>query len=242
MEDDRSYNFNFWPAFADLMLCLILILLLVIGGAYFSSINIRSIQEKQKQIAQTLVTPERVIQQFNGGAEIRDRQGRTVYRLVVDPNDPMLQTISFSDSLLFKADDYRLKEPDGKDALMDVGRILVARLEDIAEIQIRGHADTYRTKNYTDNLELASRRANEVFRFLTQQVGIDPAQHLVSATSFGEFSPVQRKRDAPFDALQLEKSNSSDVFRQANRRIELVLFFRRPSAHSAVRPKWNRTR
>ena len=228
MTDDHSYDFNFWPAFADLMLCLILILLLVIGGAYFSSINIRSIQDKQKQIGLFLVTPNRFIQQFDGGTEIRDRQGRTVYRLVVDPNDPMLQTISFSDSLLFKADDYRLKEPDGKDALMDVGRILVSRLEDIAEIQIRGHADTHPTKNYTDNLELASRRANEVFRFLTQEVRIDPSQHLVSATSFGEFCPVQRKRDAPFDEDELEKSNDSDVLRQANRRIELVLFFRRP--------------
>ena len=226
-EDDHSYDFNFWPAFADLMLCLILILLLVIGGTYFSSINIRSIQDKQKQIGQSLATRDRAIKQVDGRTEILDRQGRTVYRLAVDANDPMLQTISFSDSLLFKENDFRLKA-EGKDALMDVGKILEARLEDIAEIQIRGHADTSPTMNYADNLELASRRANEVFRFLTQQVRIDPSQHLVSATSFGEFAPVQRKRDALFDGTQLEKSNATDVLRQANRRIELVLFFRRP--------------
>jgi flagellar motor protein MotB len=229
MEDERTYNFNFWPAFADLMLSFILMLLLVIGGTYFSSINIRTVQEEQKKIGETLQTPGRAIRVFERRVEIRDSADRVLYVLTVDPNDPMLQTISFSDALLFNPDEYELK-PGGKEALREVGGVLASRLADLAEIQIRGHADNHSTRKHTDNLELASLRANAVFRFLTDEVRIDPSKNLMSATSFGEFSPVQRKRDAPFDQEALENANADDTLRQANRRIELVLFFRRPKA------------
>jgi flagellar motor protein MotB len=230
MDDDQGLSFNFWPAFTDLMLCLILILLLVIGGTHFSSINIRSIQETQQQIGEALLRSEkRTSKKLNGGDEIYDQNGRFLYRLAADPHDPMLQIISFSDSLLFNSDDYRLK-PSGQEALRDIGGVLRGYLEKIAEIQIRGHADTHPTLKYEDNLDLASRRANAVFRFLTQDIRIDPSQIFLSATSFGEYFPVQRGRNSSFNQEQLEEANSTDSFRQANRRIEMVLFFRRPRA------------
>jgi outer membrane protein OmpA-like peptidoglycan-associated protein len=232
MREDQIFSFNFWPAFADLMLSLILILLLVIGGAYFSSIDIRSIQKKQKSLAETLITPERRSRSVEGGVEILNGGGELLYRLTEDPNDPMLQVVTFSDSLLFESGKSDLTDK-GKLALRDLGQVLTTHLADIVEIQIRGHADTDAIgtgTGYPDNLALASARANEVFRFLKDDVRISPADHLMSASSFGEFSPVQRRRDTQFGATSLEQANATDALKKANRRIELLLFYRRPGA------------
>jgi flagellar motor protein MotB len=149
----------------------------------------------------------------------------------------MLLTISFSNSLLNMAGDFHLK-PEGEDALLDVGQVLRTRLVDLAEIQIRGHADTtpFHTQVIEDNLELASLRSNEVYRFLTKRAQINPAETLISATSFGEFSPVQRSRSGTFDEETLDKANESESLRQANRRIELVLFFRKASGQPKTAP------
>jgi len=232
MREDQIFSFNFWPAFADLMLSLILILLLVIGGAHFSSIDIRSIQKKQKDVAETLITPQRTSRNVEGGVEILNAGGELLYRLTEDPNDPMLQVVTFSDSLLFESGDCDLTDK-GKVALRELGQVLTAHLTDIVEIQIRGHADTDAISagtGYQDNLALASARANEVFRFLKDDVRISASDHLMSASSFGEFSPVQRRRDTQFDAESLERANSTDDLKKANRRIELLLFYRRPGA------------
>jgi flagellar motor protein MotB len=232
MRDDQIFSFNFWPAFADLMLSLILILLLVIGGAYFSSIDFRSIQKKQKDVAETLITPERKKKSVDGGVEILTAGGELLYRLTEDPNDPMLQVVTFSDSLLFESGKCALTDR-GKAAIREIGQVLTAHLADIVEIQIRGHADTDPIgvgTGYQDNLALASARANEVFRFLKDDVHISPIDHLMSASSFDQFSPVQRSRNTPFDAASLAQANATDDLKKANRRIELLLFYSRPNA------------
>jgi len=232
MREDQIFSFNFWPAFADLMLSLILILLLVIGGAYFSSIDIRSIQNKQKDLAATLIGPDRKSRTVTGGVEILNPNGELLYRLTQDPNDPMLQIVTFSDSLLFESGNCDLTDK-GKTAIREFGRALTAHLAAIFEIQIRGHADNDPIglgTGYKDNLALASARANEVFRFLKDDVGISAIDHLMSASSFGEFSPVQRRPDLKFEAATLADANATDAMKKANRRIELLLFYRRPGS------------
>lgn len=230
MEEDEYLNFNFWPAFTDFMLAVVLILILAIGGVQFSGINVRTIWEKQQQLARALEDDATRLVTAGAVHEIRNRRsGELLYRLSVDPDDPMLQRIAFSDALLFPRDDYQLRA-HGRGALLRVGRAIQERLEDLVEIQIHGHADPYRTSRFEDNLELASRRANEVFRFLHAHAEIDPAKHLMSATSFAEFSPVSRLRDKTYGRVELSRDNSSEAKRKLNRRIELLLFYRRPGA------------
>jgi flagellar motor protein MotB len=238
MEDDQDQGGNFWPAFTDLMLSVILILLLVIGGAYFAAVNVREIQEKQKILGEGLRGSTTEVRTVGNSMEIwgRGAGGTLKFRLSVDPHDPMLQRISFSDSVLFDPDSFVLKA-SGKLALAEVGTAVKKRLPDLAEIQIHGHADTLRTARYVDNLELASLRANEVFRFLRVTVGIDPARNLISATSFGEYSPAERRRDANFDRTLLLSANTTEPKRAQNRRIELLLFYRRSAEKADPKSK-----
>jgi flagellar motor protein MotB len=229
MEDNEYLSFNFWPAFTDLMLAVVLILMLVIGGVQFSGINVKSIQEKQRQLAASLEDASTEMVPKGGVHEVRRRRTRELlYRLSVDPHDPMLQRIAFSDALLFPIDNHKLR-PEGRAALLRVGGAIQERLDDLVEIQIHGHADPDPTSRFEDNLDLASRRANEVFRFLQTEAGIDPASHLMSATSFAEFNPAQRARDKAYARRDLERDNNSVAKRQLNRRIELLLFYRKPA-------------
>ena len=77
------------------------------------------------------------------------------------------------------------------------------------------------------NLHLAALRAIEVYTFLQEQIHIDPATHLMSATSFGEYKPVQRSvRDSTYTPEKLKMHNSSKALKAQNRRMEILLFYR----------------
>ena len=106
-------------------------------------------------------------------------------------NEATLQRYSFSDRILFEPDRYDLKE-EGKETLQDVGSRNKKNLKDIKEIQIQGHADPDPPAYVPSNLHLGALRAIEVYKFLQHSIRIDPANHLMSATSFGEYKPVQR--------------------------------------------------
>ena len=108
-----------------------------------------------------------------------------------------------------------------------VGSKLRDQLQLIREIQIQGHADTVPSKRYASNVELAANRAIAVFKFLQDKVGIQPSEHLMSVTSFGEYKSVQRGEVASYTQEQLNADNISDEFKRRNRRIELVLIYRR---------------
>ncbi|MBI1923912.1 OmpA family protein [Candidatus Poribacteria bacterium] len=141
-------------------------------------------------------------------------------------NEPTLQRLSFKDRILFPSDRYKLSET-GKETLRIVGREINRQLPIIREIQIQGHADTDITYKFPSNLHLAALRAIEVFNFLQNPVGIDPAEHLMSATSFGEFKPVQRSNDdSTYNRSKLRQHNLSDALKDQNRRIEILLFYR----------------
>jgi flagellar motor protein MotB len=116
---------------------------------------------------------------------------------------------------------------------LTVGNVLKKQLLQIKEIQIQGHTDPSPSMKFDSNLYLGALRAIEVFRFLQNNVGIDPTQNLMSATSFGEYKPLQRSDNyAEYNEAQLVQDNSTQELRDKNRRIELRLFYRYKSLHS----------
>ena len=79
----------------------------------------------------------------------------------------------------------------------------------------------------SSNLHLAALRAIEVFNFLQNKIKIDPAKHLMSATSFGEYKPVQRSvRDSTYTPEKLKRHNNTKKLKAQNRRMEILLFYR----------------
>ncbi|MEK8016137.1 MAG: OmpA family protein [Candidatus Parabeggiatoa sp.] len=108
-----------------------------------------------------------------------------------------------------------------------VCKIFKGKLGAIQEIQIQGHADPQQSRNFSSNLELAAHRAIEVFKHF-QKLGIDPTRHIMSATSFGEYKPVQRQySDMAYNNNRLKRDNNTQKKRKKNRRIEVVLIYRR---------------
>jgi len=76
-------------------------------------------------------------------------------------------------------------------------------------------------------LELAAHRAIEVFKHF-QALGIDLTRHIMSATSFGEYKPVQRQgSDMYYNSRKLKRDNNASKKREKNRKIEVVLIYRR---------------
>ena len=142
-------------------------------------------------------------------------------------NEATLQRYSFSDRILFRRNKYDLNE-EGKRTLRVVGQEIKKNLKDIKEIQIQGHADPDRpADDYFFNIDLAASRAIEVYKFLQRSIRIDPAKHLMSATSFGEYKPVQRLTDdRTYNRQKLMQHNNTLALKAKNRRIEILLFYR----------------
>ena len=237
--EDNTLDFNFWPSFSDLMLTLVLILVIVVFAviAAFSvgtveppsvgTIDLTEVEERQMTMihaiaAQYGVEPE----EFKTDAfviSIHLEDGRSTKILI--QNEPTLQRYSFSDRILFEPDEHYLNE-DGKETLYTVGRQIKKNLNNIREIQIQGHADPDLPTSAPSNLHLAALRAIEVYTFLQEQIHIDPAKHLMSATSFGEYKPVQRSdQNSTYTPEKLAQDNSTKALKARNRRIEILLFY-----------------
>lgn len=149
-------------------------------------------------------------------------------------NDATLQRISFGSHVLFKRDEIELSTR-GIGVLEELSTVLLEgrRLERIQEIQIQGHADPTPSQRFSSNLELAAHRAMTVFRTL-QTFGIDPRFTMMSATTFGEYVSVQRRsKGSSYSPEQLEEDNDSPMKMTMNRRIEILLFYRRLSVGTA---------
>jgi flagellar motor protein MotB len=230
LEHESTLDFNFWPSFADLMLALVLILVLVlflvVAIISVGTINLSHVEKNQnemiKKIASMYTSEAKELSADLYGISI-NRPGS--YDIIIK-NEPALQRITFSDNILFLPDDDQLNET-GQRVLRVVGDSLKQQLSLIREIQIQGHADTAKTVRFRSNVYLASSRAISVYTFLQHSIGIDPAQHLMSANSFGEFKPIQRSEDDDtYDWQKIESNNSSLELKGKNRRIELLLFYR----------------
>jgi flagellar motor protein MotB len=231
-ETDDLLSFNFWPSFADMMLALVLVLclalFLVAAFLTLGTVNLKQVEDNQMSMINSIATDYNVKPVKLGG--------HNVYGIyftggkdsdIEIQNDLNSQRITFSDKILFEPDHTEIK-PAGEQVLKVVGAKLRGQLSFIREIQIQGHADTRPSQRYDSNVELAANRAIAVFNFLQNEVGIKPAEHLMSVTSFGEYKSVQRSTgETDYDMEKLQADNGNDDLRRRNRRIELVLIYRR---------------
>ena len=245
--EDNTLDFNFWPSFSDLMLTLVLILVIVVFAVIVAfsagpeptppepeppdgTVIPPEVEQKQMEMIHAIAAAYRVkpIPRTSepDSYEIRIRTGVDRYTKITIKNEPTLQRYSFSDRILFEPNKFNLKQ-NGKDTLRTVGRQIKRNLNSIREIQIQGHADPTPPDFETSNLHLAAKRAISVFRFLQFQIRIDPARHLMSATSFGEYKPIQRSdEDNTYTPEKLKMHNRTRDMRDKNRRIEILLFYR----------------
>jgi outer membrane protein OmpA-like peptidoglycan-associated protein len=212
-EDDYS-GLNFWPAFADFMLALLLVFMIAFGIAHLTpmGVNVESAQNCQCVLEQRF-------RQVYGSNSAAGQQ--VLFR--ADPQNPFLLRIHFRDRLLFDEDDAVLKTA-GERVLGSLAGIIRGQLASIRQIQVHGHADTRTSKKFKSNLHLAAERANSVFQFLKDH-GIDPSRYAMSSTSYGEFFPVNRQLGAPWRWSDTQKENRTTEQRQSNRRVELLVFY-----------------
>lgn len=188
-----------WPSFADVALAAALLMILYMVAQFAFSFETtalaREIEQRQNELGQELlreVPPERQ-------AEVA---------VIPDGN---LQRITFADQVLFDSGQAELK-PSGEAILALVGRVLSRRSSLFKTIQIEGHTDDQpllSRARFDSNWELSSARATSVVRFLQDECGIDP--HLLSATGYAQYRPVERRDD--------------DSARAKNRRVELVVVY-----------------
>lgn len=231
MEEHSALDFNFWAAFADLMLALVLVLCMVLFSVMtvikLGSVNLETVRNNQKimidSIAQKYKTKEVEMGKDLFGISTNNSG---VYDIQIQ-NDLNSQRITFSDKILFPPDEIQISQ-NGRLVLQAVGNILQKQLPRIKEIQIQGHADTRRSSKFRSNTELAAGRAIAVFEYLQNDVGIDPSKYLMSATTFGEFKSVQREpENVNYQWEQLLEDNITEELRSRNRRIEILLTYRR---------------
>lgn len=232
-EHDPLMEFNFWTAFADMMLALVLVLcmLLFVITVVISlgTVNLKQVVANQSimvnAIANDYHTRPYPLDPKTFGISTA---GNGVFDIEIK-NDLNSQRLTFSDKLLFQADRTDISEL-GKGVLNSVGRVLLNQTGVLKEIQIQGHADTLQSNRFRNNTVLASERAIAVLEYLSdpKHVGLDRSKILMSATSFGEFKPLKRDEEGTqYSSDRLKEDNLTELLRGRNRRIELVLIYHR---------------
>jgi len=240
--EENTLDFNFWPSFSDLMLILVLILVIVVFAVIVSfsvkpepvkppdpigDVIPSEVKDNQMAMINAISADYNVVPKETDKDTFRIRipHDNGEYSEILIKNEATLQRYSFSDRILFKPDRYALNE-EGKKTLLIVGRQIKKNLQNFSEIQIQGHADPDTPGIERSNLHLAALRAIEVFRFLQHEIRIDPARHLMSATSFGEYKPVQRTdKDRIYTPEKLKRHNKDKKLKAKNRRIEILLIY-----------------
>jgi flagellar motor protein MotB len=233
MDEENILDFNFWPSFSDLMLSLVLILVLVLflvsAVLNVGTVNLSHVEKNQLELIQSI--EEKFEVKSHKGKSDRDKSSYVISLSsksegdIFITNEPIIQKITFSSHILFPPDEVELNE-SGKRILSYIGRVLSENIRFIREIQIQGHADID-PSSYGSNMKLAAMRAISVFNFLKDEIDIDPAYHLMSISSFGEYKPIQRSEDfIYYDRSYLKKHNLTTEMKEKNRRIELLLFYR----------------
>jgi chemotaxis protein MotB len=117
-----------------------------------------------------------------------------------------------TDNVLFEPGSADLR-PEGLGVLREVAVALVDLPNQVA---VEGHTDDrpIATPRFPSNWELSTSRATSVLRYLVGTMGLDPGR--VSAAGYGEQRPVA--------------SNGDPSGRGANRRVEVAVLARVPSA------------
>ena len=114
--------------------------------------------------------------------------------------------VSMEEKLLFKSGSD-VVDPKGKEALKSLAKVIDGT-SDIS-VMIEGHTDNVpiKTKQFQDNWNLSTARANSIVRILTIDYGFDPER--ITASGRGQFHPV--------------KTNDTAEGRGGNRRTEVIL-------------------
>lgn len=147
-------------------------------------------------------------------------------------NDATLQRISFGNTILFDNNKTTIKRR-GKKVLTNICSVFKKKLNLIKEIQVQGHAsaDSKSVKGIredSDNLVLAGERAISIVRFFRDDktLKLDPAKHVVYASSFGYYMPVERNYlENNWNLNRIAKVNQLDNG-DKNKRIEIVLNYK----------------
>jgi len=222
--DDSNDGINFWPAFSDSMLAVILVLLLVIGAVYLSlGEQIKKAQDCESDFANGVHAFQEGKQ--NKWVVLTRGSHQKLFTLQQDPHDSLLLHIAFDDSALgFRECDDKLGAA-GMEALRAIAAEIRKQSRSIVEIQILGNADKRRItgcSTYKNNLRLASARADSVFQYL-QESGISPFEVAMSAVSYGEYFPASRHVGEAYSEQKWAEANSSPSLMQENRRVELII-------------------
>ncbi len=252
-------GYAFWPAVSDLMLAIVLILCVMIAAVSVSTFPIEDIQRAQREVATDSGFASAGYRiEIVAANQTESRKTETVkwsrpeavqkapvFTFEVANSEPYLQRISFADSVLFASDEWILLD-EGRTVLGILARVIRPRMDRLEQVQIHGHADNRGSLRTKDNLELASLRANAVFRYLSLEVPaearLDPvAGPLMSATSFGANAPAGRSKKAAYSIEQLcadngvvfdASTNNCSVVKHStgemnlNRRVEVWLYYR----------------
>ncbi|MEW6607343.1 MAG: OmpA family protein [bacterium] len=194
---------NVWPAFADMAICIVLILIFFLSFQFLRTASKILVENDQAKME------ENFKERFKGKME------KKIIKIRVDGN---LQRFVFSDEILFEPGSAVFK-PEGIEILRKVGEIFKSSRNLYENIHIEGHTDNIPIGRsimwkFPTNWELSSARATSVVRFFEDEVRINPA--LLSATGFSEYQPIAKNE---FDNKGEPSGNP------LNRRIEIVLVY-----------------
>lgn len=115
--------------------------------------------------------------------------------------------ISIGEHVLFKSGSAELSK-EAKERIIKIGKEILTKMPD-NQMRVEGHTDDIpiNTPRFPDNQELSTARANNVWRVLVKDAGIDPTK--ISATGYGEFRPIV--------------PNDTEEHRKMNRRVDIVI-------------------
>jgi flagellar motor protein MotB len=223
----KSDDMEMFGPGTDLVVSLVGVLLIMFAAQ--DIISFKLVRQNQEKIINDIagIFKTKPVKISDNTFEIIEYQkkGKIIIR-----NDATLQRFSFGNDILFESGESVLQDR-GKEILEKFSRVFMKkkRLLTIKEIQIQGHADIDPVKLDREwgNLWLAADRALEVYKYL-KQLNINPYEYVMSANSFGEYMPVERKyEDCCYSIDKLNSQNNSEEKKAINRRIEIVIIYRK---------------
>lgn len=197
--------------------------LIDVGG----TIDLKEVKKNQKLLIDTIAEKYDVEASELGKNTYGIEIAKSGANDIIVTNEATIQRFRFGSHILFDEDEVILK-PEGRQAMQVVGSAIADMLEEVKEIQVQGHADPENSNRFKTNLELAAYRAISVYNFLQNDLNIDPSRHLMSATTFGEYMPVQRaSTKGAYNKSLLKEHNNTPEKKESNRRIEILLIYNR---------------
>lgn len=225
--DDETVN-----PFTDLMPALVatLLLMLVVSRLFFvevmgGNVDLRRVCGAKQQIVRSLADSMQDTIDLSSERACRDieivlrGQGKSI-RIT---NEPTSQRFSFEGDTIFEPSKAALLV-GGEAVLRNFRSSIIPLQKAFDEVQILGHTDS--DGDSRTNLALGAQRAMTVYDQMVGTVGIDPVSTLVSVSSFGFYDPASRRADMPFSWISLRDANSSELLKQKNRRIEILIKYK----------------